>query len=489
LVLVILIDWRYGPGLSPDSAEYVASATSLLKGEGFRGLEGDPLVLWPPLFPAAIGVASAGVLTPTLAGGIVNGLAFAGTVVLSLRHLRRSLGDSVFAAGGSIAIVFGPPLLLVATFVWAEAVFVLLTLLCLLKLVDYLEQGRRRDLFLSALFAGLGAVTRYAGLTLIITGLAVIALDSGASRNRKLRSSAAFLGLSATPLGLFILRNIAVSSALMGTRADSQATWGLVVERFVRVVYRWFLPQWVSPVAGTMVFLLAIAIVAFALGSRRGGDSRRWPPAVFPMAIFVAVYSMTLVTVEALSLVDSPTDRMLAPIYVPAVFLLVMALDRFAGRIPTGQARLIISAVVVAGVCAVPLQRAVQRVSASVEFGAGWYASTIWQESDLIQELKNQDLASEARLFTNDSAGLYLVAGVTAELSAASYSLYSDGPPSFQLADLTAVAESEPSYLVWFDFVDWPFLVTLDVVDSELELVRIVSADDGSIYRVNGVRE
>ena len=184
-----------------------------------------------------------------------------------------------------------------------------------------------------------------------------------------------------------------------------------------------------------------------------------------------------------------PTDRLLAPLYVPAVFLLVAALNRSVERVPAGRARLVISALLAVGVCAVPLQRAVQRVADSVEFGAGWYASTTWQESDLIREVKNAGLATEARLFTNDSAGLYLVGGVTADLSAASYSYYSDHPPPFQLADLAAVAESEPSYLVWFDFVDWPFLVTLDELDSKLELVRIVSAEDGSIYRVKGIRE
>ena len=298
LVLVLMIDRRYGPGLSPDSAEYVASATSFINGEGLRGLDGNPLVRWPPLFPAVMGVASAGILPPILAGGIVNGLAFAGAVVLGIRYLRRSLGESIFALGGSLAIVFGPPLLLTATFVWAEAVFVLLTLSCLVKLMGYLERGRRRDLFFAALFAGLTSVTRYVGMTLIITGLVVIALDSGAPRNQKLRSGAAFVGMSATPLGLFILRNLAVSSTLMGAWGGSHATGGLVVGRFVQVVYRWFLPPWVSPVAGTTVFLLAFAMLGFALGSRRRGDTHRWAPATIPMAVFVAIYSMTLIATE-----------------------------------------------------------------------------------------------------------------------------------------------------------------------------------------------
>ena len=216
LVLVLLIDRRYGPGLSPDSAEYVAAATSLLKGEGLLGLGGNPLVRWPPLFPVSIAVASVGLLAPVLAGGIVNGLAFAATVVLGVRRLRRSFGDSIVAVGGSIAIVLGPPLLLVATFVWAEAVFVLLTLLCLLRLSDYLEHGRRRDLLLAALLAGLSTVTRYAGVTLIMTGLVVLTIDSNASKGRKLRSFSTFLGIAVIPLSLYVLRNLAVSSTVVG---------------------------------------------------------------------------------------------------------------------------------------------------------------------------------------------------------------------------------------------------------------------------------
>ena len=169
--------------------------------------------------------------------------------------------------------------------------------------------------------------------------------------------------------------------------------------------------------------------------------------------------------------------------------MLVMAFDRFAGGVPSGSARVIVSVVLAALVWTVPLQRAVQRVSDSVEAGAGWYASTTWQESELVQVLKSQEFADDARLFTNDSAGLYLVAGVTAELSATNDSFNSSVRNWLQLADLAAIAESEPSYLIWFDFVDWPFVVTLEGLRTELDLVSVVSTDDGSIYRVERSRD
>lgn len=487
LALVVLIDYRYGPGLSPDSAEYVAASTSLLKGEGLQGLDGHPLVRWPPLFPAAMGAASAGLLEPALAGGIVNGLAFAGTVVLGIRHLRRIFHDSIVAVGGSIAILLGPPLLLVATFVWAEAVFVLLTLLCLLRLAKYLQHGRRSDLLLAAFFAGLAAVTRYAGLALILTGLVVLTIDPNASKDRKVRSAGTFLGISAIPFTLYVFRNLAVSSTVMGAWGDPPATGSQVIEQFAEVTSRWFLPPRVLP--GLVLALAAVAVVASIVIFRGRTNSEGWTPVTLAMAVFLAVYSTTLIASELLTLVNIPTDRLLAPIYVPVVFLLVTVFARLAGRIPVGRARLVVSVVLAGFLCAVPLQRAVQRVSDSFENGAGWYATTTWQESELVRELRIQGGDLNARLFTNDSAGLYLVAGITGELSAAIHSFNSEVRTSLRLMDLAAIANSEPSYLIWFDFVDWAFLETLDGLRTELELVSVVSTGDGSIYRLDQPRD
>src|SRR5574338_299034 len=52
--LVFLAAINYGPGLSPDSIEYLAASNSLLRGTGFLSYNGLPITEWPPLYPIFI---------------------------------------------------------------------------------------------------------------------------------------------------------------------------------------------------------------------------------------------------------------------------------------------------------------------------------------------------------------------------------------------------------------------------------------------------
>src|SRR6476646_8102515 len=52
LTLVATAHW--GPGAEPDSVTYLAAARHLRAGHGFADIDGTPLTLFPPVFPAAV---------------------------------------------------------------------------------------------------------------------------------------------------------------------------------------------------------------------------------------------------------------------------------------------------------------------------------------------------------------------------------------------------------------------------------------------------
>ena len=45
---------QYGIGLSQDSVVYIAAAQNLVTGQGLSGLDGNPVTLWPPLYPSLL---------------------------------------------------------------------------------------------------------------------------------------------------------------------------------------------------------------------------------------------------------------------------------------------------------------------------------------------------------------------------------------------------------------------------------------------------
>ena len=77
IVLSLWATSRYGPGLSPDSAEYVATARHLAAGKGNRQSDGEICTHWPPLYGGLLaGFALVGV-DPLESARWVNAAAFA----------------------------------------------------------------------------------------------------------------------------------------------------------------------------------------------------------------------------------------------------------------------------------------------------------------------------------------------------------------------------------------------------------------------------
>ena len=96
---------------------------------------------------------------------------------------RRSLLLCALAA--AMALV-GPPLVEASQWAWSEPLFVALSLCFLFSIDQWRRHGTARALAAAALLATLAYMTRYAGVTMLATGGAVV----GLGRQRSLRKRA-----------------------------------------------------------------------------------------------------------------------------------------------------------------------------------------------------------------------------------------------------------------------------------------------------------
>ncbi len=55
-IIAILATGPFGVGISPDSVAYISAARNLLIDGTLRTFDSEPLVSWPPAFPALIAV-------------------------------------------------------------------------------------------------------------------------------------------------------------------------------------------------------------------------------------------------------------------------------------------------------------------------------------------------------------------------------------------------------------------------------------------------
>jgi hypothetical protein len=477
IALSFLAMSHYGPGLSPDSALYLSAAKSFVAHGTLTTFNGEPLVVFPPLFPMLAALATLGHFDVKTGAAIVNALAFGGTVLVSGRWMARNVKDPRLVIAGCGAVALSPPLLAVTAFAWSEPLFIFLMLISLERLSAFLDEGRMGPLAASALFAGLSVTTRYVGLAVIVAGVLTLTLLPR-SRARRLRSRAAirFAGIALVPVAAVLARNLVVGRTLAGHRPPTSLTLLTELRWGAGSLGRWFVPGFLQFRVAAAVGVLA-GIWAIHTVWTRMRDEASFRETVAPFALFAAIYALTIVVVPLLTRIEPPDDRLVAPAFVPAVVAAIVALDRAGrarsiGAVQRGATLLVALPLLVA--CAANGVASVARAS---RHGAGGYATRNWQTSALGAALRLEP--PRGRLYSNDPSAVYFLAGLSSRMSPARL-------PYRQSNNSLADPDSEISdgaYLVWFDRGYRPYELSLDELRAAARLTPILVTADGSVYR------
>ncbi len=489
-ILIVLSTTRYGVGLSADSAAYISTARNLMNGEGYTNFKGEPLLAFPPLYPTVLAVFDWGWFDLIDVARYVNAAFFGLIVAISTHWLTTHTASRWLSLLGAAAILLSVPLIEVSVFAWSEPLFILGSLLSLLQIEQFLRSDRYEYLVLAGVFAALAALTRYAGLSLILTGTAVLLLNGRPSIAHRIRDVALFCVASLLPVLPWFLRNYVVSSTFMGYRVPAASDLVASIGETISVGTAWFLPT-ALPVSirAALVALLFLSIISIAVWTLwRSGDRSTlvdvWH--VVPLAFFIVIYTAFLirsVTFTALSAID---DRYLSPIYVPLVLTLIF----IAGKITTtrntlfgtrmARAGLLIGLTLWLSYPAVNVLRAVRNYR---DRGAGGFHTARWVDSDLIKYLRAHPL--EGLVFSNDAYGMYLLTGQVSRVSPAKH-FYESQTLTRDLVEFKQLLEANGhAYLVWFDGgSDYDYLVTVAELGSLFKVELVVTTADGTIYTV-----
>ena len=176
ILLLTMLD--HGIHLSPDSYTYLGVASNLAHGKGWTypfNTPGAPLTVFPPLYSSFL---SAGNLLH------VNALAWAQwqnaflfgilELVAGLGVYRSTEGSVPAALIGMVLVLVGVPVILSYSAVLSETLFYSLELLALFLLASHIRTRRTRYLVLAAVATGLCMLTRYSGLSVLLSGCALV---------------------------------------------------------------------------------------------------------------------------------------------------------------------------------------------------------------------------------------------------------------------------------------------------------------------------
>ena len=431
--LVLLRQAEFGPGLTADSAIYVSTARNVFAGAGFVPVFGD-YSSRPPLYPLII--AATGFLHGDMiaAAGVLNAVAFGLTVLLMAAWLRRRQVSPVLVAWAGLALALSP-LAGVAAYVWSEAVFVLFVLAALFSLDRLLVAGARRALLVSAGFTALCCLTRYAGASVLVCAIVLIAARRQWPPTKRFGAATVYAAVATAPIVLWLAWNLLVMDSLTGDRSQiphfpAMPMFHMVVEMMLGAmvgptVLDWIqrLSAWlgVAPgkptIAGAGAQLICLLTVCGLIACVLA-RWRRTACGASVLAGFVVCYLGLLAIVTGWAGLDAEA-RYAAPLIAPMLAVAVLALHACAspaGAIWLGRGPRWRRWLVGATMMAAPSLWLAQWVAPNVREVRQWrvhggdgYGTRQWAESATMASLRSE--AHDGLLRSNDPFAVYLLTG------------------------------------------------------------------------------
>lgn len=473
VIVVVLIAWNFfgiplkefGLGVTPDSVSYLSAADSLAHGRGLTLFDGSPMVLWPPLYPALLGLFSL-LLKPMAAAKVINGLCLAGTIVAGWSWTRR-----VFDRTTGMVTAFGIAFSTVMTMsfmAWSEPLFIMLTVAGLAALDHHRSTGE--GLIRAAIFIGLAALTRYLGVAVIAAGAVLVFFGPpGVERRREVAS---FMIVSAAPLVVWLSRNWIVARTLTGPRLPSDVELVSALAAAGRAVGHW------AP-AGPCLLGLAIVLALMAGGTilvliALQAEKTRF---VHTLLMYCLAYAAALVALASFTAIDEIGPRLVAPLFPAALMLMLGGLRCLPEVLPTRATR----AVMIAGFVLVPIFFGARTVRTAVDVSlhgpAGYNRAA--KVSPVLAWVREHPLT--APVYSNEPPFLYWATGVVSQPAPARHPYRQpDGPAD----DPAALAEAAGGTLVLFKAGEARYF-TAEEINKSVGLTPLTRLADGAVYRIS----
>lgn len=329
---VLIRSFDSGPDLDRerDSLIYISVADSLVIGDGITTFSGHSSALWSPFYSISIALIGFLGIDSVHAGLLVNAVVFGFVILGTGIWLHKYTGSQALAIGGAVTVMASYTLTWLSSNVLSESLFICLTLLALAQLGHFIESENYRQpaLVWSAIFAALAAVTRYMGITIILTAVILILIHTRLSLSRRLKCAVVYCGISIAPLTLWMIRNWLIVGYPIGNRSASSSrtvTLADMLSQIGDVFDLWLFsnnsPGWLGALLVAIAGLIVVVIIRIGL-VRQLKDLGP----ILPFALFVVVYLLVFAIVFPFASWANVHDRYIAPIYVPIIGVLIVLL-------------------------------------------------------------------------------------------------------------------------------------------------------------------
>lgn len=484
-VIGVCFGTKNGVGLSPDSVAYISSGSNFANGRGLRTFEGYWMTIFPPGLPFIVAIGLKLGLDPDWTIRIVNCFAMVATILLASALMRRHVATYWLRFGGVCFVAVGVTLREITDMAWSEPLFVVISLAFIIILEDLCSQDRSSGLLLLAAVVTVwfAVLFRYTGIALIPIAIIVLLIRSPQIGRRQSinRASIFATGALIAPVAWMVLFNLPRIGRLVDERSPS--TVGVITnaKRTLVTVGQWLLgPSTFPAVSRTnfalaslggavLIFLLVVGVLSWR--TKSATPQREGQTPISPLIVFAAGYTLSMVAYCSLYQIDMLGPRLLAPVFVPAVILVVIAIDRCWSLPSITDGIRVLTAVILMAVLA--FQTVLSIAKANEDSKGVGYASPPWRSSELAHQVSL--LPEDAAVFTNEAPGVWARTHRQAVFAS---------PQSRVLDSFRRISSCEPSFLAWFAGSKRVSFMRPDELVKYIGLEPVVTAADGVLYRL-----
>jgi hypothetical protein len=496
--LAVYVSTIPGLGLREDSYTYVTAAESLAAGTGLGRWAADgsfrPLTHFPPLFPLILSVLKVVGLGLLPSVRVFNGILFGLTAALTALLARRLSASIGFCLLSGVIVLASPLLIEVYSWLQSEPLYLFLTLLTLLSLGACLNHPTDpRFLWSAGVSASLALLTRYAGISLVFLGIAVLAWGARNDRRAGSRRVLTFLGITLAPSIAVALANHLAYGGLLDRPVPAWHPPSLasLVAGSLSIV-GWVLPDRIArslptSAAATLgpILLVALGIATLGLYVSLRREIEPWAVSARSWALVLLGHyiSYLLVIATTVSFIDRLTplnDRILSPLYLAGIPVISVWTTRLWAASKSPLRRTLLAVLIVA-VCSLQIFRSARFVDDARQKGQGMSARE-WTTSATIAYVRS---LQDRPLYTNNLPALYFLAGkeatfIPSSWNAASAQSRADFPAALEAmrsdllchGGLVVILGSDPASRIPASDRTW-------VLDG---LIVVAEFDDGLVY-------
>jgi hypothetical protein len=487
---VLIATHHFGVVVWPDSVFYISTARSLIKGGGFVAFDGEPLTLWPPLYPGILAFISSIFRTdPLFIAAVLNAIIFGGIIYLAGVILLKQFSSSpILAIEGTLATLFSIPLFSISVVAYSEPLFILLQLFAFICLDNYLSSKSIQSLVPLAVTVALAFLTRYIGVILLVWGGLLIVFINREGFKKRLTHLALFVSIGSIPTGVWLVRNLIVAHTLLGPRTPPVFSFIQILSYGLKNILDWYLPGAFTghPVIMLIGSILAVVLIIFNLNGKRHwlktNPSQFSPTMVLSIScgLFIILYAGFVVVSAIRTYVSVFESRIWSPIYIPLTLLIFILLKEAGKRLEKKLSGKVINSILIVSVglgLVYPLISTVSNAIYLVRFGDG-LGSAGWTKSPTVEYVRENKY--KCTYYSNGPDVIYFQTGVNAKW------VPSRGDVTSGINSKKGIwPPATKACLVWFEHIYRTSLFRPDELLPITNLEQVVKPSDGVIYIIS----